>query len=240
MMPRESARAMGRASTRVRGGPHPSSRAARAGAVLILGAALWGCASGGKHRDAELVQIEQWLPGRYENRTQVQEAHEAHHPAPAAVALVVETADALLLGRHVFFIEETSDDVAHEVIGQRLLSLDVVEGQIVGTVWVLNDPRRWREASDHPELFTSLQPPDVRQVRGCNLVWKKEGEKFKGSTDKAHCRTPLFGAGGANFIATEIELTSDDLAMSEARFDRHGNALDAAGTAPPIEFHHTG
>jgi len=210
-------------------------------AVLgVATAVLSACTSEQTRKEAELAQIEQWLPGRYDNHAQLEEARAAGHTAPASFTLTVEPSDALLLGRHVFFVEEASDDGGHHIIGQRLISFELIQGQIIATVWVLTDPRRWREAAQDPELFTSLQPPDVHQVRGCNLTWKKEAEKFTGATDRLKCRTPSFGPASASFVESRLELTSDELSIDDLHFDGHGKPLDASGAPTLIQFRHTG
>jgi len=218
----------------------PSARRTLATVAGVATAILCACTSEQTRKEAELTQIEQWLPGRYDNHAQLEEARAAGHAAPPSLTLIIEPADALLLGRHVFFAEEAADQGERHSIGQRLISFEVIEAKIIATVWVLNDPRRWREASENPELFTSLQPPDVRQVRGCNLTWKKEAEKFTGATDQLKCRTPSFGPGSASFVETHMELTSDDLSIDDRHVDGHGTLLDASGAPTLIQFRHTG
>jgi hypothetical protein len=189
--------------------------------MLAATALLSGCAAAGKSRvaEADLVQLLQWLPGSYDNRAQVAADRRAAREAHAPLTLDIVSVDSLLLGDHVFYERQPTDDELRSIVGQRLVSFSVVNHEIVQTVWAFTEPRRWRSGVSHPELFTSLQQPDVKHLVGCALIWKSEDGKFTATGDRQKCHTPAPQADGAVFIEARAELSADELALSDRGAD---------------------
>ena len=80
-------------------------------ALAVTVAALAGCATPQASKsDAAIRQIEGWLPGHYDNRAQVatDEKHGGYvHPAVSAVVVRI---DSLMVGDHVYYLQESSTD----------------------------------------------------------------------------------------------------------------------------------
>jgi hypothetical protein len=210
--------------------------------VLLLATAMLcsACASESDRKEAELTMIEHWLPGHYDTHPVTEGTGTV--PQSFDVALTIVPVQAMLLGKRVFYAEEISDDASHRTLGHRIIAFDVVNGQIVESVLVLTDPQRWRGGAQNPELFTALQPPDLRSIRGCALSWKKEGMRFAGVTERFLCRTPSFGGGGgAGFVETRIELEPDDITITDRITDGHGRPLPGgAARDSALHFRRTG
>src|SRR5215469_12214739 len=150
-------------------------------AALSLAAvfAAAGCASQSPHRDVELAQIDEWLPGRYDNQAQIAADRRTGRPPHEPLALSVVPVDALQMGHHVFYVEESAGRIEPPgtprlILAQHLASIDVVGGKIVAAIYSFTDPQRWREGLRMPELFSSLQPEDVKLMRGCGLTWSTD------------------------------------------------------------------
>jgi hypothetical protein len=192
-----------------------------AAAIAATAALVTGCATAGKSRAAEgeLVQLLQLLPGSYDNRAQVAADRRAGREPRTPLVLDVVSVDSLLLGDHVFYERQTSDDELRSIVAQQLISFTVVNHEIVQTVWALTEPRRWRSGVTHPELFTSLQQPDVKHLVGCALIWKSQDGKFTATGDRQKCHTPAPQADGSVFVAARAQLSADELALSERSSD---------------------
>jgi hypothetical protein len=192
---------------------------ARVAVALLLGIALASlgasCASESKQPDIDRVRIEQWLPGKYDNHAQVEADKLAGRPARPALTLTVVSVDSLEIGQHVFYLEARDAHDSKHVVAQRLLSFENVNGKLVQTVWTLTDSPRWRDGDEHPELFSSLQPPDVKLMKGCELIWKQDGAKFTASADPLRCRKPPAPAEGSTLAEQRVELSADELAVSD-------------------------
>jgi len=177
-----------------------AERLAAAGLAAVLGLTLCGgCADQTKLREAELTQLLGWLPGNYESG------------APGSqdrVALVIVRVYAPRIGHHSLFAQESAADDPRRVMSERLLSFEVdAKRGILETVYSFNEPLRWRDGQQSPDLFTGVLPQDVHSTQGCELVWKKDGSEFAGAPDAAHCRQ----TGRIATLETAARLTDDTL-----------------------------
>ncbi len=207
--------------------------------LLVAAAALAaGCASHAKRTDADLDQLLEWLPGFYDNQVQIAEAQQAGRAPEEPLALTVVPVEAQEIGTHVFYMQEMTKGPTSRITLQRLLTFSTGKDEIIETIWSLADPARWRGADTTPELFTSLQPDDVRPMRGCDLKWKKEGDHFTASNDPSRCRMLSPRTGGVEFTDMRVELGPDELAIS-TRATPLGSAA-APGVAPYVRFRRNG
>ena len=205
---------------------------------LAVGMLAAGCASTptqSLHRDAELAQIDEWLPGRYDNQEQIAADRKAGRPPHEPLALSVIRLDALQMGHHVFYVEESAGRIEPPgtprlILAQHLASIDSVNGKIVAALYSFTDPQRWRAGLSTPELFSSLQADDVKLMRGCGLTWStEETGKAVAANDPSHCISSSALTGGAESLDIRVELTKDEIAVSTAPAEAGGSnpAADA-------------
>jgi hypothetical protein len=216
-----------------------ASRAGYAAALLIAAALVSGCSDQEKLRRAELVQIMQQLPGRYDNHEQVQEDRRSGREPHDARILAIVRVEADELGRHVLYAQEMTDDAYHRITAQRVLSFDISSDKdkhIVQSIYSLTDPPRWRQGDSSPELFAGLQPPDVRVARGCELKWKKDAERFTAANDPKQCHTTSAGTSGSLSVEARAELTGETLDIVDRGFDSHGKLVYGREDDPFMRF----
>jgi hypothetical protein len=187
-----------------------------AGALLTVLALLWGCADQQKVREEELSDLLSWLPGRYDNSAQVaQEAQQSGHPAHEAIALLIMPVHAPRLGHHVFFAQESAANDPRRVMSGRMFSFDTDEKYgIVGLMYEFNEPARWHDGQQHPELFTGLVVEDVSSA-GCEFLWKKSGDQFIATHDPKRCHSV-----GGPVSQNAAELTPNSLTLADFKFLR--------------------
>jgi hypothetical protein len=174
--------------------------------VAVL--ALAACANEAKKRDAELAELLNWLPGSYDNGAQASTDPQAGvQPPHAHVALTIVKVYTPRLGHHVLYAQENAPDDPRRVMSERLFSFEIDEKRgIVQSVYTFAEPLRWRDGLEHSELFTSVVTDDVRTIPGCELVWKKLGERFSAAPERAHCPDPVTAAVTAELSTETLEL----------------------------------
>jgi hypothetical protein len=193
---------------------------------LAAAGMLGGCATPPSSKsDALMLQVEGWLPGHYDNRAQVATDRKHGGPVHAAVSAVIVRVDSLTVGENVFYMEETDTDDPQRVTAQYILSFEVVKDRIVEAVWALAEPKRWHNGAEMPELFSSLQPPDLKLLTGCSLEWKKTDEGFAASNDQKLCHSVPLSAPAAVNAHWRLELTADQLGISEQAYDSDGDLV---------------
>jgi hypothetical protein len=193
---------------------------------LAAAGVLGGCATAPTSKsDALMLQVEGWLPGHYDNRAQVATDRKHGGPVHPAVSAVIVRVDSLTVGENVFYMEETDTDDPQRVTAQYILSFEVVKDRIVEAVWALAEPKRWHNGAETPELFSSLQPPDLKLLTGCSLEWKKTDDGFAASNDQKLCHSVPLSAPAAVNAHWRLELTADQLGISEQAYDSDGDLV---------------
>lgn len=188
--------------------------------VLLLAAALSAaaCTSEQKLRQAELAQLAALLPGTYDDRDAI-----GADADRLALQIMIVPIYAPALAQHVFYSHETALDDPLRVTGQRLRAFDASkDGRIIERVYSLIEPARWRAGAETPDLFKSLMAADVRVASGCDLAWRKEGERFVGANDRRTCRVAARTTGGMLFLESRAEVSASELAAEERAYDANG------------------
>jgi CpeT/CpcT family (DUF1001) len=199
--------------------------------------AMSGCASPPSSKeDAQLLQLDSWLLGHYDNRAQVATdmKHGGYvHPAVSAAIVRVES---LMVGDHVLYLQQFDTDDPTHLREQLIISLEVVKSQIFETVWAFSEPRLWKNGADSPELFTALQPKDLKMLTGCRLEWKKTPEGFSASNDPKLCHSTPISVPAAVSAHWRLELTADQLNISEQAYDSDGDLVYGTEADPFIRL----
>jgi CpeT/CpcT family (DUF1001) len=197
--------------------------------VLCLAVALAavGCASQAPSHDAQLAQFDEWLPGRYDNQPQIASDRRSGRPPHEPLALAVVPIDALQMGHHVFYIEESVGHIETPgtprlILAQHLASIDFVSGKIVAALYSFTDPQRWRDGISMPEVFSALQAPDVKLMRGCGLTWTLDPAKLTAANDPKTCLESSPVTLNVEPLSMHVELTRDEIAVSVAPAEAGG------------------
>jgi len=93
---------------------------------------------------------------------------------------------------HVFYMQLADTDDPMHLTEQFIISMEVVKDKIVEAVWAFAEPKRWKNGAETPEIFSALQPADLKLLQGCSLEWKKTPDGFTASNDQKLCHsTPV-------------------------------------------------
>jgi CpeT/CpcT family (DUF1001) len=194
--------------------------------LLLAVMALGGCAAPqGSKTDVQVRQIEGWLPGHYDNRAQVATDHKHGGPVHPAVSAVIARVDSLMVGEHVYYLQESNTDDPEQMLGQYIVSFESVKDKVVEAVWVFSEPKHWRGADDNPEILAALQPKDLKLLTGCSLEWKKVEDHYSASNDPKLCHSTPISVPAAVSAHWRIELTADQLDISEQAYDSDGDLV---------------
>ena len=205
--------------------------------LAVMVATLGGCAAPQvSPSDTQIRQIEGWLPGHYDNRAQVATDHKHGGPVHPAVSAVIVRVDSLMVGDHVYYLQESDTDDPQKMLGQYIISFESVKDKIVEAVWTFTEPKHWRGADETPELLTAMQPADLRLLTGCALEWKKVADHFSATNDPKLCHSTPISAPAAVSAHWRIELSADQLGISEQAYDSDGDLVYGMSEEPFIRL----
>ena len=199
---------------------------ARCLAIVLGSLALVGCASQQDKPDVVLQELILMFPGHYDNTAQVQaDIAQGIQPPHEALALDIVPIDAIMIGEHVFYVQESIAGDPNRVLGQKVVVFGVVRKEIVQTDFSLAEPHRWRNGHLDPDLFKGLMTQDVRSSKGCSLRWKRVEGKFAGANDPKTCHARAGGAGALAQIEFRAELGPVEYETTELAFDKPGHPV---------------
>ena len=208
---------------------------------MAVGASLAACANQEKLREAELVQLTRWLPGSYDNTAQAKaDERQGVRPPHEALELVIVRLESVNLGRHAFYVQEMAADDPRRVMSQKVVIFRATDKGIVESVSSLADPLRWRDGHRQPDVFMGMTARDLVTTTGCELTWKKEGERFVGATDSRHCRGTSPAVMGLAQVSTRAELTSGEFATAELAYGSEGQLVQGRQDEPFYRFRKVG
>ena len=214
----------------------PSLRVTPLVAVLASGFALGGCATELKKAQSELAELSDQLPGRYNNVAQAERDAKQGNSAHTALTLDIVRIDLPLLSDYVFYAQESSADDPQRITSQRLLTFEAVKDVgIVERVHTFVQPNRWRDGHLNAGLFKGLMHPDTTALAGCDLTWKKDGDKFTAANNRDTCRVNS-GALGSVKVDMRVELGADELAIAELSYTAGGKLVQGDATEPYYRF----
>jgi hypothetical protein len=147
----------------------------RVAGALLLGAlaALAACTTKSDLRKSEMADLSLVLPGLYNN--------------PKQVLLILNVFSPMLTGT-VLYVRESDAGDSRRVYSERIWTLDVSgAGHIAATVYAFDQPDRWRESAENPELFRSLMQQDLRPLPGCELIWEKTARGYSATSASPRC-----------------------------------------------------
>lgn len=201
--------------------------------MLVLACiASCACSSQLKKAESELVELSDLLPGRYNNAAQAEQEAASGKRARPALALDIVRLDMPLLSDYVFYSQESAANDARRITAQRLMTFEAVkDGRIVERVYTFAQPQRWRDGHLSPGLFKGLMLQDTTPLHGCDLEWKKDGDKWVAANHRDTCRVTS-GALGSVKMDMKVELSPDELAVAELAYTAGGQLVQGSAEEP--------
>lgn len=190
------------------------------------------CSSQLKKAESELVELADLIPGRYNNAAQAEEEAASGKRARPALALDIVRLDMPLLSDYVFYSQESAANDVRRITAQRLMTFEAVkDGRIVERVYTFAQPQRWRDGHLNPGLFKGLMLQDTTALPGCDLEWKRDGDKWVASNHRDTCRVTSAALGSVK-MDMKIELSPDELAVAELAYTAGGQLVQGSAEEP--------
>jgi hypothetical protein len=201
--------------------------------MLVLAClAFTACGTQLKKAQSDLAELADLLPGRYNNAAQAEEEAAAGKRIHPPLALDIVRLDMPLLSNYVFYSQESAANDARRITAQRLMTFEAVkDGRIIERLYTFSQPQRWRDGHLNPGLFKGIMLDDTTLLQGCDLEWKKEGDKWVGANQRDTCRVTS-GALGSVKMEMKVELSPDELAIAELAYNAGGQLVQGSAEDP--------
>ena len=177
--------------------------------------------------DDDLVEMMSWFSGEFDNHLQVLEEKESPPEQPHEwIHSIFQPVTLAAFGEHVFYVEQYLDGDPSKIYRNRLYSFSVNEevGAIQLTILSFVDSASVVGAHLEPSRLAGLTAADVRTIPGCEVYWKREGDRrFIGWMPDGACRVQSRQTGRTIIIHDDLVLTPDEIWIADRAVDEEGN-----------------
>jgi hypothetical protein len=187
--------------------PCPVRRLLLLGGLLVLSNAVAGA--------ADIDSLEKLWSGVHDSSEQVVVSADTGITAwpessERRVRAVVEPVAVPWLGSHVLYYEEFLHDDPDNLRRQMLVKLEPTEPPAHGVrahLFTFARPRAWIHLNLRPNLLTTLASGDIATSSACDLLFTREGEQFRGTTNGHRCLDAH--AGAARYVEYQLLIGQD-------------------------------
>lgn len=165
---------------------------------------------------ADLDRLAGWLRGAFSSAAQAA-ADEAYFDIRLRMSPIWPDRE----DGHWLYVEQAVASSLDAPYRQRVYRLrEISPGLYESAVWALPDPDRMVGAWADPEAFAALAPADLEAREGCEILLRRQGDAFVGSTLGSLCPS---GLRGARYATSDVRVRSDGLVSWDRGFAADGS-----------------
>ena len=198
-------------------------------ALLALAIATPAASQAPQTLDEQLELFLEWFPGRYDNGLQVERQEAAGLPEDQRNYhrhSIFRRVDLPRFGEITFYAEQYRNHDPAEVYRQRIyvITRDYEEQAIRLRVYVPHEPEKLLGAYRDLSLLEGFDPEMTRNWAGCDLLWRWEGDQFRGELKPGACRFKS-EAYGEVVLEEYLILREDEIVFADRGLSPAGEYL---------------
>jgi len=199
--------------------PSTRNRAIVFGLVVAVGVILSGPTVGsGENKTQDLDDLTAWMAGTFSSAVQA-----AEDPDFFAVDLHVAPIWSDRSDGRWLYLEQAVSDEPHRPYRQRVYRVvELVPGLFEIQVFTLPDPAAVIGAWLADDPLADLAPDDLGARDGCEILLRRRGDGFIGSTLASLCSSTL---RGASYATSEVIVTPDGIVSWDRGFAADGSQI---------------
>jgi hypothetical protein len=153
-----------------------------------------------------------------EKEDKVAEVHEHIHSIFKKVLLPA-------FGENVFYVLQYMDGDSTKIYRQRLYTFkeNKTENAVQLDIYSFTADSLYYYSHVHPEKLSGLTPSQMTKTEGCEVYWKREGEKFIGYMKEKACNFISKRSGKKIFITDSLMLNKEEIWIRDEAYDENGN-----------------
>ncbi len=175
----------------------------------------------------DLKLMMSYFAGEFDNHLQVVEEKEADPPPEQPhewIHSIFVPVELPAFGHNVFYVEQYTDGDPAKIYRNRIYSFTIDDGEraIKLVIYSFPDPTAVAGAHKDPGKLAGLTPEAVRTVPGCEVYWRRDGDRFLGTMKDGACRVASPRLGRTIIIDDDLVLTRDEIWISDRAVDENG------------------
>jgi hypothetical protein len=174
---------------------------------------------------ADMALMLQWFEGEFDNFQQVYK--EKEDKAPEVHEHIHSIFKRVLLpafGNDVFYVLQYMDGDSAKIYRQRLYAFteNKTENAIQLDIYSFAVDSLYYYAHVNTAKLSNLTPAQMTKTDGCEVFWKRDGEKFIGYMKEKACNFISKRSGKRIFITDSLLLNKDEIWIRDEAYDENG------------------
>ena len=175
---------------------------------------------------SDMALMMKWFEGRFDNFAQTHDEkddkaefpHERIHSIFARVSLPA-------IGENVFYVQQYADGDPVKIYRQRLYSFvaNKTEKAIELRIYTFPNEKAVLDAYLDPTKLNGVTPAKMESTPGCEVYWRRDGDKFVGTMKPNACKVVSKRSGKTLIITDDLFLTKDEIWINDQAKDDQGN-----------------
>jgi hypothetical protein len=131
------------------------------------------------------------------------------------------------LGDHVFYVIQYMDGDTSKVYRQRIYHFteDKKENAVRLDIYTFKTDSLFYFSNLHPGKLANISMTDIKGVEGCQVYWKREGDKFIGYMPRGQCHFVSKRSGKTIYATDSLLLSKEEIWIRDEAFDSVGNRI---------------
>ena len=179
-----------------------------------------------KNLDDDLRLMMQWFEGRFDNFQQTVEEKDAKAEFPhERIHSIFARVKLPQFGENVFYVQQYLDGNPTKIYRQRLyvFTPNKKEKAVELKIYTFDDEKKYVDANLDNAKFAGLTMQNLATTSGCEVFWRRDGEKFLGTMKPNACQVVSKRSGKTLIITDDLFLTKDEIWINDQAKDDQGN-----------------
>jgi hypothetical protein len=194
--------------------------------VLLTAVSTIAAAETAQDLAADLELMMTWFEGEFDNNLQVLEEKEDPPEQPHEwIHSIFTRVDLPAFGDNVYYVEQYGDGDPSKIYRNRIysFSVDEEEAAIELVIYRFAEEGAGVGAHKDPAKLEGMTPETLATIPGCEVYWRREGDRFVGYMKEGACRVTSRRSGKTLVISDDLVLTPDEIWISDRAEDEDGN-----------------
>jgi CpeT/CpcT family (DUF1001) len=169
-----------------------------------------------------------FFEGRFDNYFQTWEEKESKSEFPHEhIHSIFAKVNLPAIGENVFYVQQYFDNDPSKIYRQRLYNFteNKKEKAVQLTIYNFDDEKKYKDSHLDSAKLNGLTFANLKTTSGCEVYWKREGEKFIGTMKKDACKVVSQRSGKTLIITDDLFLTKDEIWINDQAKDEQGNYI---------------
>lgn len=185
--------------------------------------------TGGKQNISDYGLFLRWFQGEFDNHEQHKNDIENGVSNPhRRIHSIIKKIDIPGFEGHTFYLQQYLDGNPDKIYRQRIFETlwEPHSSTVITRIYKFPENlKNYKNALRNPDMLKELKPSDMKHSSDCNIYWRRNGDKFYGSTKKAGCTFISSETGKKLMVSEKLTISEDEFWILENTVDENGKIV---------------